>query len=438
MKILKRVLIGLAIFLVVFLAAAYITVKVAFPPEKIREMIAVHGSEALGRPVSVGGISVRVFPTIKIAVSDVRLANDSGFSTEPAVTMKQMDLAVSLWSLLRFSPVINKVRLVEPDILFEVDTTGRNNLESLGAADTVADEEDSVLTLPANVALKSFEIQNGRVRYREISKSGGAAREITLGRINQEASLSLDKNLRDIRTKGSLEISEISIQDSALGVRKGGVKITVSHDVRADLPGDSLRIVSMDLSFQDVRARLDGSVKAMTSPSPVVDLHFAAPSVSLASLLKEIPEGLSPEIRKFRAAGTASLDARVKGVVDSVSEPAIFVDVTVREGAFGHSDVPQGIDDFTMDLKVRVDTMIVENLAFKTGPNPVKVTARASSILDSIPLLERLRVDGTFDLGNLTGLARAMGLLDTGLSVKGLATLALGHRARSTRRGRIA
>jgi uncharacterized protein involved in outer membrane biogenesis len=419
-KILKRVLIGLVVFLVLFFVAAYVTVKVAFPPEKVGALISREGSKLLGRPVTIGSVAVRVFPSIRIAVDDVRLANDSGFSEEPAVTLKRLDLAVSLWSLLRFSPVIHQVRLVEPDILFEMDSTGRNNLESLGAADTAA-QEDSVLTLPANVALESFRLENGRVRYRET----GSGREVVLGRIDQEASLTLDKHLRDVRTQGRLEISEISVLDSGLGLRKGGVKITVSHDLRADVPGDSLRIVSMALSFQDVKATLEGSVRAMTSPSPVVDLHFAAPSVSLASLLKEIPQGLSAEIRKFRAAGTASLDARVQGVVDSVSTPSIFADVTVREGAFGHKDVPQGIEKFTMDLKVRVDTAILENLAFNAGPNPVRMSARASSILDSIPLLERLRVDGTFDLGNLTALAREMGLLDTGLSVKGVATLAL-------------
>lgn len=420
MKVFKRVLIGLALFLAVFLAAAYITVKLAFPPEKVGALISRHGSEALGRPVSVGGVSVRVFPTIKIAVRDVRLANDSGFSAEPAATLKRLDLAVSLWSLLRFSPVIHRVRLMEPDVLFEVDSTGRNNWESLGAADTLP-EEDSLPTLPANVALKSFVLENGRVRYREI----GAGREITLGGIEQRASLSLDKHLRAVRTRGSLEISEVSIKDSGLGVRKGGVRITLTHDVRADVPGDSLRLVSMELTFQDVRARLEGSVQAMTSPSPVLDLRFAAPSVSLASLLKEIPEGLSPEIGRFRAAGTASLEARVRGAVDSVSTPAIFADVTVRDGAFGHADVPQGVEDFTLDLKVRVDTLTVERFAFRSGPNPVKATARLRSIFDSIPVLERLRVDGAFDLGNLTGLARKIGLLDTGLNVRGLATLAL-------------
>jgi hypothetical protein len=420
-KLLTRILIGLALFLLVFLAAAYIAVKVAFPPEKIGALVAVQGSKALGRPVSVGGVSVRVFPSIKISVRDVRLANDSGFSAEPAAVLKRLDLAISLWSLVRFSPVIHEVRLVEPDILFEVDSTGRNNLASLGAADSLPEEEDSLLTLPANVALKSFVLQNGRVRYREI----GAGREITLGRIEQQASLSLDKHLRAVHTRGSLEISEISVRDSGRGVRKGGVRVTLSHDVRADVPGDSLRIVGMELAFQDVRARLEGSVKAMTSPSPVLDLRFAAPSVSLASLLKEVPEGLSPEIGKFRAAGTASLEARVQGIVDSVSTPAIFADVAVRDGAFAHKDVPQGVEDFTLDLKVRADTMTVERLNFHSGPNPVKVTARLRSIFDSIPVLERLRVDGTFDLGNLTGLAREMGLLDTGLNIRGLATLAL-------------
>jgi len=55
------------------------------------------------------------------------------------------------------------------------------------------------------VALKSFVIENGRVRYRDL-KSG---RELILDKINQTVSLDLDQKLEDVNTKGKLEISEI-------------------------------------------------------------------------------------------------------------------------------------------------------------------------------------------------------------------------------------
>src|SRR5690606_19002956 len=122
--------------LVVVFAAAYVTVRVVFPPEKIGEIVRTQGTAILGREVGVGRVSVGVFPRLKVAVREVTLANDTGFSPEPAVSLKSLDLSVSWLSLLMFSPRIHEIRLVEPDILFEVDVDGHNNLASLGASDS--------------------------------------------------------------------------------------------------------------------------------------------------------------------------------------------------------------------------------------------------------------------------------------------------------------
>jgi uncharacterized protein involved in outer membrane biogenesis len=418
-KIFKRILLIALLILAVFVVTAYVTVKLAFPPEKIAAILRDQGTEILGRPVGLKKVGIRLFPKIRVSAEGVELANAPGFSDEPAARLERLDLSVSFWSLLKFAPVIHEVRLVEPDILFEVDSSGHNNLEGLGGSDT--SETDTALTLPANVALEAFVIDGGRVRYRDaVSRL-----QVTLGRIDQKASLTADRELRDVRTEGTLEISEISIEDSALGLRKGGVKITVAHRIRADVPADSVNLESVQLAFQDVKATLAGRVHAMTSPSPDVDLRFSAPSVSLASLLKEIPEGISPEIRKFRAAGTASLDARVTGVVDSVSIPRVYADVTVKDGAFGHADVPQGVDQFGMAMRVRGDTLTLDRLGFVMGPNPVKMTAKVLSIFDSIPHVQSFVLDAKFDLANLTALAREMGLLDASMKVSGLQTLAV-------------
>jgi uncharacterized protein involved in outer membrane biogenesis len=418
----KRILIIAVLVLVALGVAAYIGIRVAFPPAKIAEIVRTQGSEILGRTVQVEGVSVSVFPRLKVGVRSVSLANDSGFSAEPALSLKSLDLSISWWSLLRFSPVIYEVRLVEPDLLFEVDANGRNNLESLGAQDTTAEDTATALPeLPASVSLRAFVIENGRVRYRD-AESG---QEITLGRIDQEASLTTGPKLSDIRTAGSLTISEVSVSDAASGLRKGGVKISVSHDLRVDLPGDSLRIQSVDMTFQDVKAHLDGSLKAFSTAAPVADIRISAPDISLASLFAEVPTEISPELLKLRVAGKASLEARIKGVVDSNALKAVHADVKVRQGAFSHLDLPQGVTDFNMDLRVRGDSVLLDKLAFRSGPNPFEVSAQVTEAVDPVPYLRKLAVRGELDLGNLAGLAQKMGLLDPAIHVSGRQTVAL-------------
>jgi uncharacterized protein involved in outer membrane biogenesis len=422
MKSFKRILIIAVLVLLALGVAAYVGIRVAFPPEKIAEIVRTQGSEILGREVQVEGVRVGVFPRLKVGVRSVSLANDSGFSAEPTLSLKSLDLSISWWSLLRFSPVIYEVRLVEPDLLFEVDANGRNNLESLGAQDTTAEDTATALPeLPASVSLRTFIIENGRVRYRD-AQSG---QEITLGRIDQKASLTTDPKLSDIRTAGALTISEVSVSDAASGLRKGGVKISVSHDLRVDLPGDSLRIHSVDVSFQDVKAHVDGSLKDFSTPAPIADIRISAPDVSLASLFAEIPTEISPELLKLRVAGKASLEARIRGVVDSTALKAVHADIKVRQGAFSHDDVPQGVTDFNMDLRVRGDSVLLDKLAFRSGPNPFEMSARVTEAVHPVPYLRKLAVRGELDLGNLAGLAQKMGLLDPAIHVSGRQTVTL-------------
>lgn len=425
MKRLKLALIIVVAVVVFVFVAAYVTVRVAFPPEKIGEIVRTQGTAVLGRDVGVGSVRVGVFPRLKVAVREVTLANDTGFSAEPALSLKSLDLSVSWLSLLTFSPRIHEIRLVEPDILFEVDSTGRNNLASLGSSDTVvADTATALPELPASVELKAFILENGRVRYRDAS----VGQEVTLGRIDQRASLSLDPKLTDVRTKGSLTISEISVADAASGLRKGGVKISVSHDLRVDLPGDSLRIHGIDVGFQDVKVHVAGSLRDFSTPTPFADIRVSAPDISLASLFAEIPSGLSPELARLTVAGTASLDVRVQGVLDTNPEAAIKAvraDIGVRDGAFGHKDVPQGITDFTVKLAVRGDTVSLDTLSFHSGPNPFGMNLMVTEVMSPVPYLRSLAVGGELDYGNLMAIAHKMEVVDPDIRVSGRQTFRL-------------
>jgi uncharacterized protein involved in outer membrane biogenesis len=426
MKRYKLILIITAAILAAVAMAAYLAVRVAFPPERIGEIVRTQGSEILGRDVGVGSVRVGVFPRLKVAVRGVTLANDSGFSSEPVLSLKSLDLSISWLSLLRFAPTIHEIRLVEPGILYEVDSTGRNNLASLGSSDsiTAADTVNGLPELPASVALRAFIIDNGRVRYRD-AQSG---QEVTLGRIDQRASLSLDQKLSDIRTAGSLTISEIAFSDKASGLRKGGVKISVAHDLHLDLPGDSVRIMGIDIAFQDVKVRVEGSLKSFSSSTPLADIHVTAPTINLASLFAEIPPEISPELSKLKVAGTASLDVRVQGVLDTnpaVAIKTVRMDIGVRDGAFGHKDVPQGIEKFTVNLAMRGDSVRLDELSFHSGPNPFKVEFLLTEVLNPVPYLRSLKVGGELDYGNLIALAHTMKVVDTAVQISGRQTFRL-------------
>ncbi|MDQ3000625.1 MAG: AsmA family protein [Fibrobacterota bacterium] len=418
MKVLKRIILAGIVLLLLLSLGAYFAIKLAFPPAKIKEMVNKHGSAALNRDVSVQDVSIRVFPNLKLSVTEINVANAKGFSADPCIKLRELALSINFLSLLRFSPVVNEIKLVDPEILYEVSKDGRNNLEGIGKTDTVEAIKDSAKALesPAAVALKSFVIENGRVRYRDLQ----TGRELILDKINQNVSLDLDQRLEDVKTRGKLEISEIKISDSASGFRKGNIKITVRHDIQLNLPAERIQVRSLELGFQDIRATVKGEATQFMTKSPVLDFTLSAPDIKLASVLKEVPASLSPDIPKLSAKGVAALEARIKGALDTGKIPDITAHFTIHDGGVSHKDLPAGIDNMNLELDLLGDSLRLGQFAFDMGGNPVSMNALVTSLRAPAPMLKDFNIDALLDLGKIVPLLQKLAMLDKELKADGI------------------
>lgn len=418
MKVLKRIILAGLVLVVALTLAAYFAIKIAFPPGKVKELIHQHGSQALGRDVSVQDVSVGIFPSLKLSVSEISVANAPGFSRDPAIRLRELALSIDFLSLLRFAPVVNEIKLVGPEILYEVDARGHNNLEGLGksGATPAADTAKAPMEIPAAVALKSFVIVNGQVRYRDMQ----SGREISLDKINQQVSLDLDQRLEDIKTKGKLEIAQIKVSDSASGLRKGDIRIAIRHDIHLNLPGERVQIRQLELAFQDIRATVKGEASRFLTKPPVVDLSVSAPDIKLASVLKEVPASLSPDIPKLTARGTADLEAHVQGALDSGSIPDLSARFSIRGGGIRHRDLPAGLDNLEVNLDIAGDSVKLGKSGFDMGGNPVSMEALVTSWRKPVPSLNFFNLDAALDLGKLVPLAQKLALADKSLKAQGM------------------
>jgi uncharacterized protein involved in outer membrane biogenesis len=418
MKVLKRVILAGIILVVLLFLGAYFAIKMAFPPQKIKDLVHKHGSAALGREVTVSEVSIRIFPNIKVSVHEINVANAPGFSPDPCIKLREAALSINFLSLLKFSPVINEIKLVNPEFLYEVAKDGRNNLEGLGGkADSVVKPEEPAKPLesPAAVNLKSFVLEDGKVRYRDMQ----TGRQIILDRINQTVSLDLDQRLENVATKGKLVISEIKVDDPALGLKKGNLQVTVRHDILANLPAERVQVKALELGFQDIRALVKGEATRFLTGPPVLDLSLSAPEIRLASVLKEVPPSLSPDVAKLSARGIASLEAHVQGAVDSASQPDVTARLSVRDGGVSHKDLPAGVDNLNVDLALVADSLRLSRFAFDLGGNPVSVEALITSLKAPVPMLQNLKVDALLDLGKLIPLLQKMAMVDKAMQASG-------------------
>ena len=176
----KKVLIGVG---VVF--AALILIALLLPllvnVDRLRPEVQKQASAALGREVTIGELKLAVFSG-GVSASDISIADDPGFSRQPFVTAKSLDVGVDLMPLI-FSRAlnVNTLTLQEPEIHLVKTAGGKWNFSSLGNKNAPAtrkgrrkgEAEPPAASTPAatqeEFSIGKLEIESGRVSVTQVS-----------------------------------------------------------------------------------------------------------------------------------------------------------------------------------------------------------------------------------------------------------------------------
>lgn len=151
----RRVTIGVLIALVVFGLLGFF----AAPP-LIRSQVESRASAALGRPVTLGSISLNPF-TLKLTAERLHIGERDGKS--PFVDIERLTANASWASLFRAAPILDELRIDEPHIHLQRSAPQRFNFSDIlerFAADPAAPD-----TGPARFALSNIAVHGGQVDF---------------------------------------------------------------------------------------------------------------------------------------------------------------------------------------------------------------------------------------------------------------------------------
>ena len=131
-------------------------------------------ASALGRPVTLGNLSLSVFSGA-IRVDEVNIADDPKFSKDPFITAKSLKVGVEMMPLI-FSKKLNitGLELNEPQVALIKAANGTWNFSSLGATGgkgTPGAEKSG--DGPGNLSISKLEVKDGRVT---LAKAGSVAK----------------------------------------------------------------------------------------------------------------------------------------------------------------------------------------------------------------------------------------------------------------------
>src|SRR3974390_1203051 len=123
---------------VVALILILVILPFLIPVNKFRPTIEAKASEALGRQVKLGNLSLSILGG-SLGIDDLSVSDDPKFSSSPFLTAKKVKVGVELIPLI-FSQQVNvtEITIVEPQVTMLKDPSGRWNFSSIGGSNTSA------------------------------------------------------------------------------------------------------------------------------------------------------------------------------------------------------------------------------------------------------------------------------------------------------------
>src|SRR5262245_45000568 len=104
------IVVGVFLLLLVVLLVAPALIDV----NTYRGQIIAQLERRLGRSVRLGAMKLGALPSIRIRVDEVVIGDDPQFAQAEFVKARSVKLQIGLWSLLKGSPEVSGIQLVEP------------------------------------------------------------------------------------------------------------------------------------------------------------------------------------------------------------------------------------------------------------------------------------------------------------------------------------
>lgn len=384
------------------------------PVSKFRPMIEQKASEALGRKVQLGDLSLSILSG-SLAIDDLSISDNPKYSSTPFLTAKKVKVGVELIPLI-FSQQLNvtEITIVEPQVTMLKDPSGRWNFSSIGSnrsAPASAGKQPSSGAGAESVAIKELNLEDG---------------QITLGSTNSQK--------RSVYKKVNLQASDVATTNN--------FPITFSME----LPGGGTMKVDGKVGPVDPKdaAFTPQDVKLTVTSLNLASSGFLDPSLGLAGLV-DMDANLVSKGGKMATKGKMTLSKAVlvqggkpSGVPAVINFDTVY-DLAAGSGVLNPSTLNIGNaksnlsgtyksagDDFLLDMKVEGQGLPAADLeAFLPAlgvnlPEGSKLTGGSlNTNLHVAGPTNKLVTDGNIGLynGKLSG-------FDLGQKMAGVASLA--------------
>lgn len=354
----KKILIALLVSGLLFLVLVQTILSGVLNAKLANEL-----TKQTGCKTTIGKCRVSLLPSIKVHIRDLTMKNPQGdWKHKNFLTLGECKAKIALLPLLRGKIAINSFRLTESIINYEVNKAGLSNIEQIVNNNNNIEKQKEKKESKLQLSLSDFWIEGVNLSY----ENRKTKERYECKDLRQLLSLTYNAKTGALKTRGRLSLSELYVKSAGQPILLEGVTLSLAHELEANTKKKTITIKRISSAINDIALTAKGTIKDTS-----LDLRIKTETVSLADILRQIPQNLSPELPKLSASGTFKLDVTAKGTTKS---PRLNGTLDISEGVLKHSKLPDSIHSITANATVTENSLKISQLGLRLGKDPIDIS----------------------------------------------------------------
>ena len=297
-KIIKIVVVTLVLLLVALVALPFVF------KDKIEAEVKKVVNESVNAEITWSdyGLSLfKSFPEMTVSLDSLKVQGIEEFKEITLANIPSLEVNLDVMSLFGDSAQVNSFSLKDPIINILVTEEGKANYD-IAKPSEETDEEEVVTeeTGAFNLALKSYEIQNGTLNY--LDNTTGML--IYMEELNHTGTGDFTSSIVDLKTETTASEFDF-VFDNIPYINQ--VAADIDLGLKMDLENMRFDIQGNEIFLNDLKLVAEGFVE-MPEENIDMDIKYAAPETNIKQLLSMIPSEFTGDLEGVNAKGELALD----------------------------------------------------------------------------------------------------------------------------------
>lgn len=359
-----------AVSVIIVLALLLVAgVKIFFPAEKVQALIVENIQKSLNRQVTVQKASVSLWGGIGLKLDSLVVKNNPGFEHEDFFVLKDLDVKLKLWPLIKGNFEFTKFFLDGLTINLEKTEDGTLNFADLGKQEEKpVKPAEGATSIP--FLFDNLQVTNSLMNFYDDSTG------YTYSLDGMYLNTKLTKNgFEDAYyARGTAGINNIIISNPKQNIQFPNLTLDANMQMKLDSKTGELDIDKIDVQLADIKGQLDGKITSIMA-KPACDLNFRTKKFSVQQLLSLVPPNLNPMIENLSGSGDIFASASLNGEMTDASKLNFAGKVSFEQVVLTSPKVDGDfrIQSGEINLKQKAANLLFESCTFAGEPFSMKI-----------------------------------------------------------------